>query len=73
MNQFVLNLEHMNLTYRRYQQEDVFETLNNIIHNLDYPSDEQSKIKKLFSITSQKQCKCLDRPIIMESTYYSKG
>jgi len=68
-----MNLEKMNLTYIRYQQEDVFETLNNFINNLDYGKWERNKITELFSILTSKKCPCLVRPMEFESIYYTKG
>jgi len=67
-----MNLEKMNLTYIRYQQEDVFETLNNFINNLDYKDWERNRIT-LFSILTSKKCPCLDRPMEFESIYFNKG
>jgi len=68
-----MNLEKMNLTYIRYQQEDVFETLNNFINNLDYGKWERNKITELFSILTSKKCPCLDRAIEFVSIYFNKG
>ena len=34
----------MNLNYKRYEQEDAFETLNNILNNLEYSASDKKRI-----------------------------
>lgn len=59
----------MNLGYKRYEQEDAFETLNNLLNNLNYSFEAKKMIKSLFSLEMYKKCDCMPRHVREESMF----
>jgi len=64
MDKIVKYLEAINFNYRRYQQEDAFETLNNMLNILEYPPIIEDYIKNWFIFQYTKCCGCMEYPLI---------
>ena len=69
MHNIINELEQLNFNYTKYNQEDAFETLNNILNSLRYPQEIQRYMNYLFLFKSKKICHCMERPILEDTMF----
>ena len=69
LKNFLVCLSQLNLQYEMYRQEDAFETLNNLLCNLDYSEEEREEIRGLFEVVTEMQCQCMPEPMRIASMY----
>ena len=69
MHNIINELEQLNFNYTKYNQEDAFETLNNILNSLRYPLEIQRYMNLLFLFKSTKICRCMEGSILEDTMF----
>ena len=69
MDILVYKLEHVNLFYSKYRQEDALETLLNLLNNIN-DTFETQRPADMFLMETEVYCRCL-RQSYITSAYYS--